>query len=124
MPLERPGATDPRTPPLFGYLARREASAPTRRRSCSPPAHYGVVFGILGIGNNLAAAAGPWLSGVIYDRTASYLVIDLWAAGVGLIGLATLAAVVTMTRRRPKRRVTVAVTPPYKGRRLRRPYIK
>ena len=35
----------------------------------TPPAHYGVIFGILGIGNNLGAAAGPWLSGALYDRT-------------------------------------------------------
>ena len=68
----------------------------------TPPAHYGVIFGILGIGNNLGAAAGPWLSGVIYDRTGSYLVIYLWAAAVGLVGLATLAAFVMMTRRPPR----------------------
>jgi len=68
----------------------------------TPPAHYGVIFGILGIGNNLGAAAGPWLSGVIYDRTGSYLVIYLWAAAVGLVGLATLAAFVAMTRRHPR----------------------
>lgn len=63
----------------------------------TPPAHYGVIFGILGIGNNLGAAAGPWLSGALYDRTGSYVVIYLWAAGVGLLGLATLAGFVVMT---------------------------
>jgi predicted MFS family arabinose efflux permease len=64
----------------------------------TPPAHYGVIFGILGIGNNLGAAAGPWMSGALYDRTGSYLVIYLWAAGVGLTGLATMTAFVLMTR--------------------------
>lgn len=63
----------------------------------TPPAHYGVIFGILGIGNNLGAAAGPWLSGALYDRTGSYGAIYLWAAGVGLFGLATLTAFVLMT---------------------------
>jgi predicted MFS family arabinose efflux permease len=63
----------------------------------TPPAHYGVIFGILGIGNNLGAAAGPWLSGVLYDRTGSYVPIYLSAAGVGLVGLATLTAFVAMT---------------------------
>lgn len=63
----------------------------------TPPVHYGVIFGILGIGNNLGAAAGPWLSGVLYDRTGGYLAIYLWAAGVGLFGLATLTTFVLMT---------------------------
>jgi MFS family permease len=66
----------------------------------TPPAHYGLIFGILGIGNNLGAAAGPWLSGALYDRTGSYVVIYLWAAGVGLLGLTTLAGFVVMTRHR------------------------
>lgn len=47
----------------------------------------------------MGAAAGPWLSGALYDRTGSYLVIYRWAAGVGLVGLAMLAALVVMTRR-------------------------
>ena len=61
-----------------------------------------MVFGILGIGNNLGAALGPWLSGALYDRTGSYVVIYLWAAGVGLTGLVTLAAFITMTRARAR----------------------
>jgi len=56
-----------------------------------------VIFGILGIGNNLGAAAGPWLSGALYDRTGSYGAIYLWATGVGLFGLATLTGFVLMT---------------------------
>jgi predicted MFS family arabinose efflux permease len=64
----------------------------------TPPRHYGVIFGILGIGNNLGAATGPWMSGALFDRTGSYLVIYLWAAGIGLLGLVTLAAFVVMTR--------------------------
>lgn len=68
----------------------------------TPPAHYGVVFGILGIGNNLGAALGPWLSGALYDRTGAYVVIYLWAAGVGLTGLVTFAVFIAMTRARAR----------------------
>jgi cyanate permease len=65
----------------------------------SPPRCAGLGGAVPGIGNDLGAAAGPWLSGALYDRTGSYLVIYRWAAGVGLVGLAMLAALVVMTRR-------------------------
>ena len=62
------------------------------------PAHYGVVFGLIGVGNSLGAAAGPLLSGAIYDWTGSYLVIYLCATGVLLVGLAALAVFCFLTR--------------------------
>jgi MFS family permease len=66
----------------------------------APPARYGAVVGLLSIGNSVGAALGPWLSGWIYDRTASYLAIYLWATALALAGLVALAVFVTTTRRR------------------------
>ena len=43
--------------------------------------------GLLGIGNNLGAAVGPWLSGLLFDRTGPYLAIYLCALGVALTAL-------------------------------------
>ena len=69
-------------------------------------AHYGPILGLLGIGNSLGAGLGPILSGVIYDRTHSYVAIYLTATGLLLIGLAGLIVFVAMTRPRggPRRR--------------------
>lgn len=66
----------------------------------APRAHYGPIFGLLGIGNSLGAGLGPLLSGAIYDRTHSYMAIYLTGTGLLLIGLAALLVFVTMTRRR------------------------
>jgi MFS family permease len=66
----------------------------------APRAHYGPIFGILGIGNSLGAGLGPVLSGAIYDRTHSYRAIYLTGTGLLLIGLTALIVFVTMTRRR------------------------
>ena len=63
-------------------------------------AHYGPIFGLLGIGNSVGAGLGPILSGAIYDRTHSYTAIYLTGTGLLLIGLAALIVFVTMTRRR------------------------
>ena len=41
----------------------------------APPAHYGVVFGLLGIGNSLGSALGPFLAGALHDWTGSYTLI-------------------------------------------------
>jgi predicted MFS family arabinose efflux permease len=66
----------------------------------APRAHYGPIFGLLGIGNSVGAGLGPILSGAIYDRTHSYAAIYLTATGVLLVGLAALIAFVAMTRPR------------------------
>ncbi len=42
------------------------------------PRDYGPIFGPLGIGNSLGSAAGPWLSGAIFDRN-SGLPMTLYA---------------------------------------------
>jgi predicted MFS family arabinose efflux permease len=60
---------------------------------------YGIVFGLLGVGNNLGAAAGPWLSGAIYDRTHSYVTLYLAALMVGVTGLSALGLFYLTARR-------------------------
>jgi predicted MFS family arabinose efflux permease len=55
----------------------------------APPAHYGVVFGLLGIGNSLGSALGPLLAGALHDWTGSYLVI--YASAIGVVGVAVAA---------------------------------
>lgn len=62
------------------------------------PAHYGMVFGYLAVGNSLCAAAGPLLSGALYDRTGSYFVLYLVATGLLLTALAALAVFCATTR--------------------------
>jgi MFS family permease len=68
----------------------------------APRAHYGPIFGLLGIGNSLGAGLGPVLSGAIYDRTHSYSAIYLTATGLLLVGLAALVTFVTMTSARSR----------------------
>ncbi|MGH7367070.1 MAG: MFS transporter [Candidatus Rokuibacteriota bacterium] len=83
---------------LFLPLGSRAIIVTVLLSRLAPPAHYGVIFGLLGIGNNLGAALGPWLSGVLFDRTGSYLVIYLCAFGIALTGLAALSVFCLTTR--------------------------
>jgi nitrate/nitrite transporter NarK len=61
---------------------------------------FGTVFGLLAIGNNLGAGAGPLLSGAIYDLTGSYLAIYLTAVALVVIALGALTVFVRTTARR------------------------
>ena len=61
---------------------------------------FGTIFGLLAIGNNFGAAAGPFLSGLIYDTTQSYRAIYLTA--VFFVGVA-LTALVVFVRTAPRR---------------------
>ncbi len=83
---------------LFLPLGSRATIVTVLLSRLAPPAHYGVIFGLLGIGNNLGAATGPWLSGFLFDRTGSYLVIYLCAIAIALIGLASLTIFCFATR--------------------------
>jgi MFS family permease len=85
---------------LFVPLGSRASIVTVLLSRIAPPAHYGFIFGLLGIGNNLGAALGPWLSGALFDRTGGYLAIYLWAFAIALIGLAALT-VFTITTRAP-----------------------
>lgn len=86
---------------LFLPLGSRASIVTVLLGRIAPPAHYGVIFGLLGIGNNLGAALGPWLSGILFDRTGSYLVIYLCAFGIALAGLASLTVFCLVTRSSP-----------------------
>jgi predicted MFS family arabinose efflux permease len=55
----------------------------------APPARYGVVFGLLGIGNSLGSAFGPFLAGALHDWTGSYVLI--YATAIGLLAVAVAA---------------------------------
>jgi predicted MFS family arabinose efflux permease len=83
---------------LFLPLGSRASIVTVLLGRIAPPAHYGIIFGLLGIGNNLGAALGPWLSGALFDRTGSYLPIYLCAVGIALTGLAALAVFCLTTR--------------------------
>jgi MFS family permease len=41
--------------------------------------HYGSIFGTLMLSSIAGGAAGPWLTGVLYDRTGSYT-LAYWIA--------------------------------------------
>jgi predicted MFS family arabinose efflux permease len=83
---------------LFLPLGSRATIVSVLVSRIAPPVHYGVIFGLLGIGNSLGAAAGPWLSGALYDWTRSYLAIYLCATGLALTGLLALAIFTLTTR--------------------------
>lgn len=87
---------------LFLPLGSRASIVTVLLGRIAPPAHYGVIFGLLGIGNNLGAALGPWLSGMLFDRTGSYLVVYLWAAAIALTGLTALTVFCLVTRPSPR----------------------
>jgi MFS family permease len=67
----------------------------------APPAHYGAVFGLLGIGNSLGSALGPLVAGALHDWTGSYALI--YACAIALLGVtvAALAAFCVTARGSP-----------------------
>jgi len=85
---------------LFLPLGSRATIVSVLLGRISGPRNYGPIFGLLGIGNSLGSAAGPWLSGTIFDHTHSYLVVYLAALGFAVTGLAALA-VFLFTAREP-----------------------
>ena len=66
----------------------------------APAERYGLVFGLLAVGNGLGAALGPWLSGVLYDMTGSYAAIYLAAVGFTLVAVLALLVFTLSARRR------------------------
>jgi len=49
---------------------------------------YSTIFGVLSIGIGLGCAAGPWVTGVIYDAAGSYVLA--WWLAIGLCALSLL----------------------------------
>jgi MFS family permease len=83
---------------LFLPLGSRATITSVLLGRIAGPRNYGAVFGLIGIGNSLGSAAGPWLSGAIFDRTHSYLALYLAAFGFGAIGLAALGVFLLTSR--------------------------
>jgi len=49
--------------------------------------HYGSIFGTVMVAAILGGAAGPWITGVIYDATGTYSIAFWIAAGCSLISI-------------------------------------
>jgi len=65
---------------------------------------HGLIFGVAGLGFAIGAAAGPFLTGYIFDVTGSYQAAFLVSAAIGIIGLilTTLLTPITDERRQNK----------------------
>ena len=85
---------------LFTPLGSRATIVSVLLSRIAGPRNYGPVFGLIGIGNSLGAATGPWLSGAIFDRTHSYLVLYLTTLGFAAAGLSALTIFLLTSRQR------------------------
>jgi predicted MFS family arabinose efflux permease len=83
---------------LFLPLGSRATIVSVLLGRIAGPRNYGPVFGLLGIGNSLGAAAGPWLSGAIFDRTHSYLTLYLTTLAFAVAGLFALTVFIVTAR--------------------------
>ena len=83
---------------LFLPLGSRATIVSVLLGRIAGPRNYGAVFGLIGIGNSLGSAAGPWLSGAIFDRTHSYLTLYLAAFAFAAVGLAALGVFLLTSR--------------------------
>ncbi len=48
---------------------------------------YGTIFGTLSMGAGLGAACGPWVTGIIFDRTGNYAPAWWMALGLSLFSI-------------------------------------
>lgn len=83
---------------LFLPLGSRATIVSVLLGRIAGPRNYGPIFGLLGIGNSLGSAAGPWLSGAIFDRTHSYLALYLTTFGFALTGIGALVVFLVAAR--------------------------
>jgi MFS family permease len=49
--------------------------------------HYGSIFGTVMVAAILGGAAGPWITGIIYDATGTYAIAFWIATGCSLISI-------------------------------------
>ncbi len=47
---------------------------------------FGVIYGVLSVGNGLGSAIGPWFAGLMHDVTGSYRMAFLFSIGCSVIG--------------------------------------
>ena len=85
---------------LFTPLGSRATIVSVLLSRVAGPRNYGPVFGLIGIGNSLGAATGPWLAGVIFDSTQSYLALYLTTLGFAAAGLVALTVFLLTSRQR------------------------
>jgi predicted MFS family arabinose efflux permease len=85
---------------LFTPLGSRATIVSVLLSRIAGPRNYGPVFGLIGIGNSLGGAAGPWLAGAIFDRTHSYVTLYLTTLGFAAAGLTALAVFLLTSRQR------------------------
>jgi len=85
---------------LFLPLGSRATIVSVLLGRITGPRSYGPIFGLLGIGNSLGSATGPWLSGAIFDRTHSYAALYLTTLLVAAAGLGALV-IFLLTARQP-----------------------
>jgi MFS family permease len=64
--------------------------------------HYGAIAGMLSVAASLGAGIGPWVTGLLYDRTGNYVLA--FRLGMGM----SLAAIVCMWRAAPRKVRVVA----------------
>ena len=83
---------------LFLPLGSRATIVSVLLSRITGPRNYGPIFGLLGIGNSLGSATGPWLSGAIFDRTHSYVALYFTTLVVALAGLAGLVVFLLTAR--------------------------
>jgi predicted MFS family arabinose efflux permease len=85
---------------LFLPLGSRATIVSVLLGRIAGPRNYAPVFGLLGIGNSLGAATGPWLSGAIFDHTHSYVALYVATLGFATAGLAALVVFLFAAPRR------------------------
>jgi predicted MFS family arabinose efflux permease len=83
---------------LFLPLGSRATIVSVLLSRIAGPRNYGPVFGLIGIGNSLGGAAGPWLSGAIFDRTHSYVGLYFTTLGFAAAGLTALVVFLLTSR--------------------------
>jgi MFS family permease len=49
---------------------------------------FGVIYGVLSVGNGLGSALGPWFAGLMHDLTGSYRVAFLFSIACSVVGAA------------------------------------
>jgi cyanate permease len=49
---------------------------------------FGVIYGVLSIGNGLGSALGPWFAGLLHDVTGSYRLAFLFSIACSAVGAA------------------------------------
>jgi MFS family permease len=69
----------------LGFGARGPIKTPMAGDHIGGPS-FGVIYGVLSVGNGLGSAIGPWFAGLMHDVTGSYRMAFLFSIGCSVIG--------------------------------------